>query len=316
MKKTSLALMTLTLILSGCSSTPNSNENAVVAPKPLEIASLDEYKWDKNISLAANFARLAQPAGVGFGLQDSVNPKKVTIGRSESSLLSAAGGFMLGGFGAAAGNLAMDSKTNEMRDWQPAFITFYNEAELNLNDPIAANKFVREDVAKKVHAALLHKYPDTKLEGVFTQRSQQLNRNIALFSGKVCNDAIEFGRISEASYTKPDTLDRFKSLTIEDSSQIDNGCMLGFGLKVSGKFREKVAVVSEINNYNVSLFFIEQAKAHFSDAVAVPDRARYRVIGSKQDHFYSFPYPSVWLDQIEYLFDSNKVASSEQVILN
>ncbi|WP_462172467.1 hypothetical protein [Pseudoalteromonas xiamenensis] len=314
MKKTSLALLTLTMILSGCSSTPNSNENVVIAPKPLEIASLDEYKWDKNISLAANFAKLAQPAGVGFGLQDSVNPKKVTIGRSESSLLSAAGGFMLGGFGAAAGNLAMDSKTNEMRDWQPAFITFYDEIELNLNDPIAANKFVREDVAKKVHAALLHKYPDTKLEGVFERRSAYFNNAVVVYSGEVCNEAIAFGKLPELEYSEPRTLRDYVGLKVEDSSDIPSGCLFIFGSKISHTVSGRFAVVSEANNGSDTLFIIEATKPYLKDiALLVPDQTPYYVFGSRRKHIREFPYPAVYRDMSEFLFSSNEKSDSSQI---
>jgi hypothetical protein len=313
MKKLTLSLLmsASVLALSGCGSTSNKTANeAVTNIKALEVASMEEYKWDDDKSFAFNVARLSNPAGVGYGMSDSVNPKGTDLGRSESSLLSGAAGFMLGGFGAAAGFLSMDSESNSKREWNTSIITFYEESELNLNDLESAKNLVAKDVAEKLVQALKQEYPDTSFEGVFTRKNNRLNTSWVLISGSVCDPAFEFGRLEDVDYDNKETFERLRELVIEDASHITNGCALLFDTKVAGKVAGKVAVVSEMVRYNVNTFIINTASTNMDGAYIIyPDRSTYFVTGSKIKHYSNYPYPFVTGNGNEFLLDSNETSS-------
>jgi hypothetical protein len=317
MKKLTLSLLmsASVLALSGCGSTGNKTANeAVTNIKALEVASMEEYKWDDDKSFAFNIARLSNPAGVGFGMSDSVNPKGTDLGRSDSSLLSGVSGFMLGGLGGAAGFLSMDSDSNAKREWNTSIITFYDDAELNLSNLEAAKTLVAKDVAEKLVQALKQEYPDTSFEGVFTRKDNMLNASWVLISGSVCEPAFEFGRLEDVDYDKKESFEALRELVIEDTSHITNGCALLFDTKVTGKVAGKVAVVSEMVRYNVNTFIINTAATNMDGAYIIyPDRSTYFVTGSRIKHYSNYPYPMVAGNGNEFLLDSNQKSSVNMI---
>jgi hypothetical protein len=247
-------------------------------------------------------------------MSDSVNPKGTDLGRSESSLLSGVSGFMLGGFGAAAGFLSMDDKSNKLRDWNTSIITFYDESELDLTDLEGAKNLVTKDVAEKLVGALKKQYPDTSFEGVFNRNNNMVNSSFVFISGSVCTEAFEFGRLEDIDYDKKDSFESLRELVIEDTSHISNGCAVLFSTKVAGKVAGKVAVVSEMVRYNVNTFLVNTAGTNIDGAYIIyPDRSTYFVTGSRRKHYSPYPYPLVAGKGKEYLLDSN-VTSSTQMI--
>ena len=311
----SLLVSTSVLVLSGCGSTSNKSASEPKTNiKALQVASMEEYQWDNDKSFAFNMARLSNPADVGYGMSDSVNPKGTDLGRSESSLLSGVSGFMLGGFGAAAGFLSMDDKSNKLRDWNTSIITFYDEGELDLTDLETSKTLIAKDVAEKLVAALKQEYPDTSFEGEYTVKRNKHNNSFIVLSGSVCEKAFEFGRFDDIDYDKKDTFDRLRDLIVEDTTNISNGCGVQFTSKVTGKVNGKISVVSEMGNYSVNTFFINAVGAKIEDAYVIyPDRSKYNIVGSKLKHFFTYPYPMVAGSGKEFLLDSNETSSVQMI---
>ncbi|MFT5715897.1 MAG: hypothetical protein ACI9T7_000070 [Oleiphilaceae bacterium] len=315
MKKLTLGLLVSALVLSGCGSTSNNTVSEPVTNlKALEVASMEEYNWDDDKSFAFNLARLSNPAGVGYGMSDSVNPKGTDLGRSESSLLSGVTGFMVGGLGSAAGFLSMDSDSNAKRDWNTSIITFYDEDEIDLNDPISAKNHVTKDVSEKLVKSLQYQYPDTALEGTFTQKKSNLNNSFVVISGSVCEKAFEFGRLDDVEYDRKDSFGRLRELIVENTSNISDGCVVLFNTKVSGKVNGKLAVVAEMLDYSVNTFIVNAAGANIENAyIMYPDRSIYFAIGSRLKHYFPYPYPLVAGKGKEFLLDSKQTSSVQMI---
>ena len=315
MNKLTLAVLVSSLVLGGCGSTPKSTSNEVDTNKEraLIISSTENYIWQNDESVAYNIAKLAQPSGVGIGMRDNADPKNDNMGRSGSSALSAVSGFLMGGFGGTASFLAMDSKNDSLRDWNPSFVTFYDEMDLDLSDPVKANKIVREDLSKNIAKALLQEYPDTKLEGVFSYKSPDVPISaIAVLSGNICNMARDFGKL-DLKYGN-DYEQRFKTFTAENTSDIDGQCFFTFESKVSGKLKNKIAVVSELGGYNVNVFIANNAANNFEDGFIIfPDRFKYIVFGSQTKHYYPYPSPVVIGNGKRYFLDISEMSSSEDL---
>lgn len=312
-KRTLLAISLCSSLLVGCGSTGNSDgKSPEFNGHPLQIASTDTYEWDNTKSFALNIAEMSRPAGVGYGVVDVEDPKNLEIGRSGSSLVSGALGFVAGGLGGTFGYLSMDAQSDEKRDWRPSIITFYDESELDLNDPVKANKLIRNDVGKKIADAIISAYPDAKYVGTTHYYNPKLNSALTLINGDICQKAFNFGRIENKEYEKKESLQRFRNLITDQSMKQNDACMLMFSSKVVGVLDGKVAVVSEVANYNVSLFLTFEASKNIPGAyVLVPDMISYRVFGSSREHSMALSYPVVLQDGNEYLFDASQLPSSK-----
>lgn len=307
--KTLLAISLFSSLLVGCGSTSSSD-----APSPdfnghpLQIASTDNYEWDTDKSFALNIAELSRPAGVGYGLVDVEDPKKLGISRSGNSLVSGALGFMAGGLGGTFGYLSMDAQSDEKRDWRPSIITFYDESELDLNDPVKANKLIRNDVGKKIADAIISSYPDANYVGTTHYYNPKLNSALTLINGDICQKAFNFGRIENKEYEKKENLQRFRTMITDESLKNNDACMFMFASKVAGVTNGKIAVVSEVDSYNVSFFLAIEASKKIQDAyVLIPDTLSYHVFGSRK-HYMPLSYPVVLKDGKEYLFDANETS--------
>jgi hypothetical protein len=221
---------------------------------------------------------------------------------------------MLGGLGGAAGFLSMDSDSNAKRDWNTSIVTFYDESELNITDPVDANEKVRRDVSEKLIKALQIQYPDTVLEGSYAFNSKDLNIAVTVLSGKVCQQAYEFGRLDKIDYDITDTLKRISRSIPVDTSSILDGCAIFFESIVTGKVNGKVAVVSEMDKYNVNTFIINTAGPKIEGAYIIyPDRSTYLVAGSKRKHFIPYAYPNVSGNGKEFLLDSKQTSSVHMI---
>lgn len=309
--KTFLAVSLFSFLLAGCGSTSKSD---LPGPEfnghPLQIASTDTYEWDTDKSFALNIAEMARPAGVGYGLVDVQDPKNLEISRSGNALVSGALGFMAGGVGGALGYLSMDAQSDEKRDWRPSIITFYEESELDLSDLVNANMYIRNDVGAKVAKALTAAYPETVYDGTYPWHSKSLNSAVTVLSGDICSEAFAYGHLEGHSYDTNEPLKRFKNLIKDGSTSLEEGCPFMFESKVIGKIGDKIAVSSEISSFNVNTFILLTAKDSIKDAfILTPDRIQYHVDGNRRKHYRVMPYPALYGNGKEYLFDANETSS-------
>lgn len=309
--KTFLAVSLFSFLLAGCGSTSNGD---LPGPEfnghPLQIASTDTYEWDTDKSFALNIAEMARPAGVGYGLVDVQDPKNLEISRSGNALVSGALGFMASGVGGALSYLSVDAQSDEKRNWRPSIITFYEESELDLSAPVKANKLIRDDVGRKIAEGIISSYADAKYVGTTFYYNPKLNSALTLISGDICQQAFEFGRIETNEYEKDENLQRFRALITDTAMKNNDACMFMFSSKVSGVINGKIAVVSEVANYNVSMFLAFAASKKIQDAyVLLPDTISYIVYGNSKKHYKKLSYPAVLHGGREYLFDANETSS-------
>jgi hypothetical protein len=210
--------------------------------------------------------------------------------------------------------LSMDSESNSKREWSPSIITFYDETELDLSEPVKAKKLVENNVSSKLLDALTVQYPDTVFEGIFTPKNSSRNDTIFVISGSICDSAFKFGRLDKINYKMIDNFERIKPTLKEDTSQIGNGCIGIFNSKVTGKVNGKIAVVSEMNRYSPNTFFINTVGTNLADAYIIyPDRSTYLIAGERRKHYSNYPYPMVAGNGNEFLLDSNQKSSVNMI---
>lgn len=310
--KTFLAVSLFSFLLAGCGSTSKSG---LPGPEfnghPLQIASTDTYEWDTDKSFALNIAEMSRPAGVGYGLVDVEDPKKLDISRSGNALVSGALGFMAGGLGGTLGYLSMDAQSDEKRDWRPSIITFYDESELDLSNPVQANKVVEEKVGSIVANAFTSVYPNASYEGTVPFYHRSAKASLSVFSGDFCGEARTYGRSDNISYDDIDVNKRMFEIIPPNTTSANVICNMSFTSSVVGNVGGKIAVVSQVGEINDNRYFIEKAAPNIKDALVIfPDVIRYSVWGAKyRDHYFTYEYPVVLKDGKEYLFDANEKSS-------
>jgi hypothetical protein len=185
-------------------------------------------------------------------------------------------------------------------------VTFHDRESVDLNDPIKANKTVREDLGNKLLVALKHKYPDTQIKGIYSDTHSKVDLYHIVLSGEICDDALKFGyRENE----KPNMNKEGLETTLFGTTQPFSGCLVQLNSNISGIINEKYAVVHEINTYSVSAFVAIAASEQIEDTyVVIPDRSRFRV--SRVKRTWVSPYPKVIFNKKDYLLDINEVSTS------
>ena len=81
--------------LTGCGSTSGAKEH-----RPIKLVNTKPYEWSNDVSYAMNIAKMVQPFGVGYGVEDIEDGTKANnnIVGAGGKTVSALAGFAVGGF--------------------------------------------------------------------------------------------------------------------------------------------------------------------------------------------------------------------------
>lgn len=243
----------LALAVTGCASTTPSK--GPVYPE-LKVLSDKTYVWDNSISEALNVARMAQPAGVGLGMEDFADGTKANTGRvgaGEQVFDSALGMAGMGAYGVLSMGV-LNSNVNSMLDWNPSFVFVVpNEAitELGKTDL----RKTQEYIGKLIEGGLKSKYNDLTWFGAFHAVGDISNTTYA-FKTDGCKKALEvhyYDPSKSSGYMKNNG-----SIFFEKPDFIDY-CGIYVNLEVSGfimKEGKKHAVV--VGEVNFGHYFLEE----------------------------------------------------------
>lgn len=305
----SLVVAGLSIVLvAGCASTSESTQsNAPVSYPELKVLSDKPYVWDNSISEALNVARMAQPAGVGNGMQDFPDGKKATTGRiggGERAFDAGLGLLSQGVFGVFSME-ALNQGVNKQLDWKPSLIVTVNKSDISDSNGINFVK-TRDLMAQKLIDALKKEYGDFELIGVFSSKfhkSSKGNSAIAFRTSK-CVDAGIFD-----AYYKENA--KVKSLGIvngfiEGPVELNNICGLEFKVSVSNTFGDQLVIVAEMFGTTFGSSFFDSAIAkHVDGYFLMPDY--YEYLTSDRMGVYkavATRYAKVFKNGKELLFES------------
>lgn len=286
------------LTLAACSSTQTT-------PPTLELKTNQEYVWNDDISYALNIARMAQPAGIGLGLQDEANYKDATTNKTNvgvgTALSTLTNGLVGGGMG-----FFMDSATNARRDWNPTLIDLVPAEEIgNLSSPGAFKK-IQNYVYDNVRKSLDAKFKGIEWLGPLTASYRNPSSNTILaLKGSVCQQVVNFGKYSEGNLSV-NTFDISKRIfeNIASHKFTSGWCSLDIDLHISGTVshegRLNYVVVSELNS---GYFFLDTLNNGYKGNILNPDVYSFRTSDKDIEiRYIGNKYPFVSKKGIAYVF--------------
>lgn len=304
-KITSVAIMLASLSLIGCASTTPS----VMTDYPeLVPASTAVYEWDHSISEALNVAKMAQPAGVGHGMRDYAKGELAKDGRESglSRTLGAGVMFLSQGIYGAVADSTMSNRAEQNMNWRSSLVTFMPVAELDG----AENQFRQAQlyVASKVEKALKMEYPQLQWLGTITpSRSgswNAFNTTFVFFEPDACKASIKYS--STKKELAPDFNGPKDPKNNIDGIQINvPSCEYGGKLTKAGK-----TVINGQEHYILVLestfgqFFDAAFAQNFDGYVIFPQMFTFRPIDSYGDMTVTRPYPVVFKQGQELLFET------------
>ncbi len=250
MKKIGTISLSLVIAASitGCASTSDSSSNKGAVYPELQVMSDKTYVWDDSISEALNVARMAQPAGVGVGMQDFADGTKANTGRvgtGEQIFDSALGMAGMGAFGVLSMG-TLNSDVNEMLDWNPSFVFI-----VPTEDIIESGKFdlkkTQKYVGNLIQDTLKTKYSDLTWYGAFHAVGDISNTTYA-FKTSECKTALSAHYYDLSKSTG--YMNNSGKIFSEKTDFVDY-CGIYVNLEVSGFFikdgKKHAVVVGEVN---------------------------------------------------------------------
>lgn len=237
MKKIGTLSLSLVIAASitGCASTSDSSSNQVAVYPELRVMSDKTYIWDDSISEALNVARMAQPAGVGVGMQDFADGTKANTGKvgfGEKAFDSVLGLSAMGAYGALSMGV-LNSDVNSLVDWQPSFVLFVPVDELMVGakyDLAKTRLYVGNILAKSLKDSL----KDLKWYGAYYSKVSSAN-TIFAFETSECKNALMLHYRDTTNV--PNAIANNINLFTEPTN-FENYCGMYVNLSVSG-FYEK-----------------------------------------------------------------------------
>lgn len=189
-----IGTLSLSLVISaamaGCASTSESLSNQGAVYPELKVMSDRTYVWDDSISEALNVARMAQPAGVGVGMQDFADGTKANtgkVGAGEQIFDSALGMAGMGAFGVLSMG-TLNSDVNEVLDWNPSFVFMVPTEDITESGKIDLKK-TQKYVGNLIEGTLKTKYSDLTWYGAFHAVGDISNTTYA-FKTSECKTAL------------------------------------------------------------------------------------------------------------------------------
>lgn len=294
--KTTLAAV-LAVALTGCASTSQPDRTDYPT---LTVLNPTPYVWDDKKSLALNVAKMAEPAGVGIGLEDSDKASDASTGRSTTG--DRVFGLALMGLSQGVYGLASDSvltdKAEKALKWQPSVIDLVPVSEIGADLTPQAFLKLRTYVGDRFISAIKRELPDVKLHATYTPKGARFEENAIFILNTVgCSDSIKFHSFKPESAPKYLTRD-ISSYMIEKTPMPREYCQLSARISIAGTFTkndvEHYIVVSELM---MGQNFVVQMSKTYSGYILIPERfdvSTYDVGSERQRTLY--PYAVVFLD--------------------
>ncbi len=271
--KSTLAAL-LAVALTGCASTSQPDRTDYPT---LTVLNPTPYVWDDKKSLALNVAKMAEPAGVGIGLEDSDKASDASTGQSSAGDRALGLGIMglsQGVFGLVSDSVITNDAEKALR-WKPSLIEFIPVSDVGLDLTPGTFQKLRSLVGERLLANLKKDFPDVVMLAVYTPKRSNWKTN-AIYQLKTqgCHESIKFH-----SY-KPDSAPLYATRdysvdTLEGVKMPSEYCQVSMRISVSGTTN-----VNGVLNYIVvneliwgQNFLVQLSKPNrYSGYILIPER--------------------------------------------
>ena len=304
------------LMLAGCKSTPKEYSSI----PPIEVKSLEEYKWENDKSFALNIAQMAQPAGLGIGMEDEENPAEASNNLRDGfdKTTDVVTGMLTNGLVGAVSFLSLGSTSDDLRSWRSGFINFIPVSKLDDLNSIESHTYIKDYVAGKFIEALKIKHPNLINHGAFFTKKTTFQYSVSIYiSDPSCETAINTGLNEKDTVSIWGQWDASESLFDGESmSNIRGFCPLGFDTKVSGKINLKgqdfFIVVSELTRVSVPHYYLNSALKDYEGLVLLSQSFPI-VLGNGKKGTWNNGIPYVVNKGKQYFFDAKETSSANSL---
>lgn len=281
----------------GCASTSNS----VPVYPVLNVASEKTYVWDNSISEALNVAKMAQPAGVGVGMEDFADGTKANTGRvgaGEQLFDSALGLASMGGFGVLSMGV-LNSEVNSMLDWKPSVVFLIPVDEISNAGKFDLRK-TQIAVEKKLISPLQKSINDLKWHGAFTPRLDDFTNTTYAFDTSECHNAIKPYFVNEANAPQKG---KYSDKLFFEQASFTEYCAISLKLKIAGFSEEngikKAIVVGEVFDGH---YFLNALRKNIDGFMIFPESFSIPTYDSRSGKRIGYKYAFVIKNGSELLF--------------
>lgn len=281
----------------GCASTSNS----VPVYPVLNVASEKTYVWDNSISEALNVAKMAQPAGVGVGMEDFADGTKANTGRvgaGEQLFDSALGLASMGGFGVLSMGV-LNSEVNSMVDWKPSVVFLIPVDELTNAGKFDLKK-TQVAVEKKLANSLKQSVKDLEWFGVYTSKTGDVSNATYAFNTSECHNALKPYYVNEANAPK-------KAINSDklffESTTFNEFCAIRLKLQIAGFSEDngvkKAIVVGEFSDGH---YFLNALRQNIDGYMIFPESFAIPTVDSRGGRRIGYKYAFVVKNGTELMF--------------
>tara|TARA_R110000868_G_scaffold17494_4_gene76662 strand:+ start:126 stop:1082 length:957 start_codon:yes stop_codon:yes gene_type:complete len=302
------------LMLAGCKSTPKEYSSI----PPIEVKSLEEYKWENDKSFALNIAQMAQPAGLGIGMEDEENPAEASNNLRDGfdKTTDVVTGMLTNGLVGAASFLSLGAKSDDLRSWRSGFVDFIPVKDVpNLNTGESFT-YIRDYVAENIRKGLNELYDDVQWKGVFTRSKRAYkDRGFLIFNSqngceKAVNLLLEKDEIKNTwgGYKIAGTI--FENV---NESSLGQYCTIEFTPIISG-----TTVINGVENYIIStrtgegsteIYFTNKLNETYPAVVLNNKTYNFVLTGGKRRATWNNGIPYISKEGQKHFFDANESSS-------
>ena len=257
--------------LAGCASTSQPDRTDYPT---LTVLNPTPYVWDDKKSLALNVAKMAEPAGVGIGLEDSDKASDANTGRSTTGdrvFGLALMGLAQGVYGMASDSVLTD-KAEKALKWKPSLIDLIPVSDVGTELNPQAFLKIRTIIGERIISTVKRDAPDASLLGVYTPKKLNWTENsFYLLDSKVCHEALKFESSKPDKAPNYRTLD-FSASMIEQSPFPKEYCSVSTVMSVAGTTKlngiDHYIVVNQIFGGSA---FITHMDEHYPGYILIPE---------------------------------------------
>lgn len=268
--KTTLAAL-LAVALTGCASTSQSDRTDYPT---LTVLNPTPYVWDDKKSLALNVAKMAEPAGVGIGLEDSDKASDANTGRSTTGdrvFGLALMGLAQGVYGMASDSVLTD-KAEKALKWKPSLIDLIPVSDVGTELNPQAFLKIRTIIGERIISTVKRDVPDASLLGAYTPKKLNWIDNAAyLLDSKACHEALKFESLRPDEAPNYQTLDLSASM-LEQTPFPKEYCVISTFMSVAGTTKvngiDHYIVVNQIIGGSA---FITHMDEHYPGYILIPE---------------------------------------------
>lgn len=269
--KTTLAAV-LAVALTGCASTSQPDRTDYPT---LTVLNPTPYVWDDKKSLALNVAKMAEPAGVGIGLEDSDKASDANTGRSTTGdrvFGLALMGLSQGVYGMASDSVLTD-KAEKALKWKPSLIDLIPVSDVGTTLNPQAFLKLRTIIGQRLIDSIKPDVPTIKLLATYSPKVTGWDANVMyLVGGDACHESVKFHSSKPDSAPKYLTVD-YSNAVLESTKFPAEYCEIASQLSISGITNkdgvDHYIVVSELKS---GQSFITHLDERYPGYILIPEQ--------------------------------------------